>query len=360
MDSRESATDAMVQNNLGLAHYAYQNYDSALRYFQLALGEGTFVSEGNRAALNYDVAAQLNFDTTFNYEHAQNAHVKLNTTALKNGKQQALTFDLKLQPDTLLDRKELFYMYNSALSRQLSNGEVLLNAIDYYLSHPQNDPYRNFLLTAKTFALYHQGEINRAFLSLERVIASNERAGFPYYTKAIWSYHQGQAEMTVEAISEARKRNYNEPQLQNFIELLRVREEQIPQPDISSEWRNLQQQSSTLSNQAFQEGTLQLAQKNAFDVSTTLDIWEALHKMDIAPEKMYELFLNTTKVKPQEPAYWEAYILQCAKMRLTRFGETALKTYRTLVSWKDYKMLESSFEQILKEERNKFLQPLKQ
>lgn len=360
MDSRESANNAKVQNNLGLAHYAYQNYDSALRYFQLALGEGTFVSEGNLAALNYDVAAQTNFDTTFTYEYAQNAHVKLNTTALKNGKQQALTFELTLQPDTLLSRTELFYMYNSALSRQLSNAEMLLSAIDYYLSHPQNDPYRNFLLTAKTFALYHQGEINQAFLSLEKVISNNERAGFPFYTKAIWSYHQGQAEMTIDAINEARKRNYNEPQLLKFIELLGLRDERLPQPDISSEWRSLQSRSSELSDESYRQATIRLAQKNAFDVSTTLKIWKTLNEIEIEPEIMYELFLHTTKVKPKEPSYWKVYILQCAKMRLTGFGETALKTYNTLVTDEEYEAVKSTFEQILDAERNKFLQPFEQ
>lgn len=356
MNSQEAERHAKVQNNLGLAHYAYQNYDSALRYFMLSLDEGDYVSEGNLAALNYDVASQINFDTTFTFDYAENAHVKLNTAALKNAKQLLLTFNHVPQPDSVLTRTELFYLYNAALSRQIDDSKALINALDYYLGNSKNDRYRNFLLTAKSFALYHQGEINKAFLSLEKVIANNERAGFPFYIKAIWAYHQGQAEMTVQAINEARKRAYNEPQVQKFIEQLRFGTIDLTQNQLKQEWEALQSKAKELSEEAYQQAVLHLAQKNVFDVSTTLKIWEALNGMRITSESMYDILLEATRVKPDESAYWKAYIMQCAKMRLRGFGETALKTYQSLVTPKEHSTVVKAFEQTLAEERAKFLQ----
>jgi len=54
------------------------------------------VSEGNLAALNYDLAARVNFDTTVNYQYTDNIYVMINRQALANAQGTPLEFNLKL------------------------------------------------------------------------------------------------------------------------------------------------------------------------------------------------------------------------------------------------------------------------
>ena len=352
MYSPESQYNDQVQNNLGLAHYGYQNYDSAYLYFTQSLGGGAFVSEGNLAALNYEMAAKVNFDTTINYEYENNIHLKLNRQALANAQSQYLPFSIELNPDTLLTREQLFYIYNASLSRKREDWQKVEEALSYYQSSFKNNQYNTFMLTAKAFLYYNSGQVNNAFRTLESVIASNIGAsGFPYYVKAIWAFDQGQSDLTVESVNNSRKRGYDEAPLLTFMEDLKTVSEYNRTADISAQLSDLQSQRASLNKDDFTKGLVQIAQTNAFDVSNTLKAIDLLKQNEAENELVYNLLREALEVNDRSAELWEAYIYACAQNNLRVFGETALEKIENLVDVEQMKMIKTEFERILQEKR---------
>lgn len=348
MYSPESEYNDQVQNNLGMAHYEYQNYDSAYQYFAESLGGGAFVSESNLAALNYDMAAQVNFDTTINYEYQDNIHLKLNRQALANAQGHSLPFSIELRNDTLLTREQLFYIYNAALSKYREDYQGVEKAIEYYRSNLKNAQYNTFLLTAQSFLYYNSGQVNRAFASLESVIGSNlAAAGFPYYVKAIWAFDQGQAELAVESVNNARKRGNNEAPLLSFMEGLKTLETFNQKADISEQLRNLENQKSQLSESDYLEALRALAQTNAFDVQTTLRAIDLASDLGLNKADKYEILRSSVEINDQSVELWKAYIFSCAENNFSAFGETALEKLSSMVSAEDWANVNAEFERIL-------------
>lgn len=348
MYSPESKYSEQVQNNLGLAHYNYQNYDSAYQYFVKSLGGGAYVSEGNLAALNYEMAAQVNFDTTINYEYENNIFLKLNRQALANAQDQNLPFSISLSADTLLTREQLFYIYDAALSRNREDWQKVEEAIHYYQSNFKNSIYNSFMLTAKAFLYYNAGEVNQAFRTLESVIATNISAsGFPYYVKAVWAYDQGQSDLTVESINNARKRGNDEAPLLNFMEQLKFVNNFNQKADISQLLADLEARKTSLSEQEYQMKLKEISATNAFDVSTTLKAIELLGNT----EDKYNLLRDALEVNDRSAELWEAYVLACAQNNFRVFGETALERLSALVDTKKLEEVTEEFKRILEEKR---------
>lgn len=352
MYSPEKEYSDQVQNNLGMAHYEYQNYDSAYQYFAESLGGGAFVSESNLAALNYDLAAQVNFDTTINYEYQDNIHLKLNRQALANAQGQSLPFSIELRPDTLLTREQLFYLYNAALSRDREDYKSLEHAIDYYRSSLKNSQYNTFLLTAQSFLYYNSGQVNKAFRSLDFVISSNlTAAGFPYYVKAVWAFDQGQADLAVEAINSARKAGNDEAPLLSFMEELKSLTDYNQTADFSEALVSLKSKRSEMNQQEYLEELKQLAETNAFDVSTTLNAIEAAIEVGLSSSEKYELLRLNLEVNDRSAELWKAYILACAEDNLRAFGETAFEKLAELSNSSELAEVKAEFERILNDKQ---------
>ncbi|HEY9117769.1 MAG TPA: hypothetical protein VIN11_08080 [Roseivirga sp.] len=352
MNSKEKAYNEQVQNNLGSAHYEYQNYDSAFAYFNQSLGGGAFVSEGNLAALNYDIAANVDFDTTLNYEYENNIHLKLNRQALANAHGQFLPFSIELREDTLLTREQLFYLYNAALSLERSDFKAVESAIDFYQSSPKNDQYNTFLLTAKSFLYYNSGQVNKAFRTLEYVISSNlAAAGFPYYVKAIWAFDQGQPELTVESINNASKRGYRESPLNAFMEELKTLDKYEEKANLESKLQSVLSAKQSLSQEEYKNRLYEIATLNAFDVETTLKAISLLKIEGINSIEEYQLVLEALEVNQKSTVLMEAYIYLCAENGYSSFGETALDNLSELVSTKKLDEVVEKFEEILEERR---------
>ena len=348
MYSPESEYNDQVQNNLGMAHYEYQNYDSAYKYFAQSLGGGAFVSESNLAALNYDLAAQVDFDTTINYEYQDNLHLKLNRQALANAQGHSLPFSIELRTDTLLTREQLFYIYNAALSRGRDDYEAVEKAIEYYRSNMKNGQYNTFLLTAQSFLYYNSGQVNEAFRSLDLVISSNlSAAGYPYYVKAVWAYDQGQADLAVESVNNARKRGNNEAPLLSFMEELKYVEDFSQKADISDQLKDIQNQKDQLSDEEYLARLRKVAETNAFDVTTTLEAIELASESGLNSNDKYEILRSSLEVNSQSPALWKAYIHSCAENNFRAFGETALDKLSTMVSAEELANISDEFERIL-------------
>lgn len=356
MNSPEADFSGEVQNNLGLSHYRYSNYDSAYKYFELSQNSASIVSETNLAALNYDLAAQINFDTTINYKNLENINIRINRQALANAQHVPIDFDLDLDKDTLLQRDQLFYLYNAALSPVKEGKEAILSTIDYYLSSIKNNQFSNFLLIAKSVALYGIEEVNQAFKTLDQAIAASQgAAGFPYFAKAVWTFDQGQADLCIQNLEYAQKSGYADPQLKTFIEDIRQIQDYQQKADISALLLTLESQKPTLDSITYRTELIEIASKNAFDEATTLSAMTLLSQVNVDSNEIYALLLEATEVNPMSSNILEQYIYMCAKTGLRTFGETALTKFKGMVETSRYNQVREQFRKEIEARRNKFL-----
>ena len=356
MNTVESQTSGQVKNNLGLSHYRYSNYDSAYRYFEGNDGKSAVVSEANLAALNYDLAARVNFDTTVNYKHTDAIHVMINRQALANAQGNTIPFNLELDKDTLLLKEELFYLYNAALNQASTDHEQKLSAINFYLSSAKNNIYSNFLLIAKAIALYNSGEINQAFTTIEIAIAAGQAsAGFPYFIKAVWAFDQGQAAMTIESLEAAQKNGYNEPQVKIFIDEIKAVNSYTEKADISELLHTLEKEKVNLDSSDYISRLKSIALKNAFDEETTLSAIQSLELANITEHEIYEILLEVININVNSSKLLEQYIYQCAKTGLSNFGRTALSKIEALTEPTVHSEITIKFNDLVNKRRQEIL-----
>lgn len=356
MNSPEIETSEEVKNNLGLSHYRYSNYDSAYRYFAGNSGKASVVSEANLAALNYDLAARVNFDTTVNYKHTDAIHVMINRQALANAQGNDIEFMLALNKDTFLLKEDLFYLYNSALSQATTDKPRVLAAINFYLSSTKNDIYNNFLLIAKAMTLYNSGEINQAFKTIDVAIAASQAsAGFPYFTKAVWAFDQGQVAMTIESLALAQKSGYNEPQVKTFIDEIKTLSNYAEKADISKLLSELEKEKINLDSSEYIRQLMSIATKNAFDEQTTLAAIKSLQLAQVDESRVYEILLETISVNLSSSKLLEEYIYQCAKTGLSNFGRTALTKIEAMIEATAHREITDRFNKLLETRRERIL-----
>ena len=335
MESREIFESEEVRNNLGIAHYGYTNYDSALVYFRL--NPGNIVSEGNLAALNYDFAETINFDTTFSYTNPEEINIAINRQALANAQNRDIDFQHELAADTLLNRENLFYLHNAALRKQNASGPEVLNALDYYLGNFKNSQYSTFMLIAKAILLYNINQVNDAFITLEQaIVANNQGAGFPYFLKAVWAYDQGQADLTIESIENSQKRGYTDPQLKVFIDQLKTVSDYTETANIQNRLLEIQGNKGELTDSAYQEQLIAVANLNAFDELSTLAAIEELQNIEADKEVVYNSLIKALQVNTESIELRKAYVLQCAEMGYGAFARTALSKLQEQLDERDF------------------------
>ena len=351
-ETPEAEYNAEVQNNLALAHYRYESYDSAYKYLNKSRSGASVISEGNLAALNYDVASLINFDTTVNYSHTDNIHVKINRQALANEQKLDIPFNYTLDPDTLLVRSELFYLYNAAITQGDSQGEKVLKALDYYLASPKNEQYESFLLLAKAVLLYDDGLVNEAFKTIDIVIArSPMTSGFPLFVKAIWCFDLGLNEETVKYVNESKARAYQDKQLYDFIEAVKNMTQYAEGADISKALTEAKALEAS-DKEAYISALKQVASMNAFDAKSTLEAIDLLRNTGATTDEIYKLLQEAVSINKKSPELLEAYIYQCVDNGLSSFGRTALDRYSTLVEYEQYFEVAKAFNQKLEDRRN--------
>lgn len=337
-----SLNSSKLKNNLGLAYYYYSNYDSA--YQQLA-STNSEVAEANRwatAFLNKRLRPEQK-------ETAESLGTRVNQQAVANQNGWTQDFIYELRKDTLAEQNDIYFLYNVASSRFQKDYSPILSAIDYYLNNPKNGRYATFLYTAKAMAHYHNGNVNKAFETIDISInRSLQDSGFETFLKAIWCYDQGLEEQTVEYIFEAQRRGYQEDQIKEFIRRVQVVRNYEQKADIS---QALNDALAQFDDKKKQEALIRVASINAFDASSTLKAIESLQEMDTDKKLIYDLLLQATRLNDQSPPLLKAYILQCEELNLTSFGDTALDKYSVIAPYEDYFELYKLVYQMREEKR---------
>lgn len=314
-----------LQNNLGLAHYTYKNYDSAYHYFVKAH------AEVNRTAIKFILNDRLEYIPE---SISSDINQKINQQALANVNNQAVAFEFEIDPDTLINRADIFYLYNSALSRQNLPTDELIEILKLYINNPKNELFASFLLTTKAIAHYHKGEVNQAFHDIDLVISRTPNtAGFETFLKGIWYFDQGQPELTVEYINLSQRRTFQNDQVKDFIERVQNIKSYDQKADISAQLNSAQQ---LFEQHGILDELVEVATLNAFDAESTLSAIGSLQSNNYDSNEVYELLLNATQINVRSVELLEAYIYQAQRLNLSSFADTALERLSGMVSYKDY------------------------
>ncbi len=314
-----------LQNNLGIAHYAYKNYDSAYNYFSNAQ------SEVNLEAIKFVLNDRLEYVPE---KLSSNINRKVNQQALANLNDQALLFEFDIAPDTLINRADIFYLYNAALSRQEMDRDALIETLEAYINNPKNELFASFLYTAKAIAHYHKGEVNQAFQDIDLVISRTPNtAGFETFLKGIWYFNQGQPELTVEYVNLSQRRTFQNEQVKNFVEAVQNIKSYDQKADISTQLNSAQQ---LFEQEGILDEMVEVAQLNAFDAESTLSAISTLQSNDYDVNEVYELLLNATQINIKSAELLEAYIYQAQRLNLSSFADTALERLSGMIAYEDY------------------------
>ena len=106
-----------------------------------------------------------------------------------------------------------------------------------------------------------------------------------------------------------------------------------------------------MNQQEYLEELKQLAETNAFDVSTTLNAIEAAIEVGLSSSEKYELLRLNLEVNDRSAELWKAYILACAEDNLRAFGETAFEKLAELSNSSELAEVRAEFERILNDKQ---------
>ena len=205
-------------------------------------------------------------------------------------------------------------------------------------------------------ALYNSGEINQAFTTIEIAIAAGQgAAGFPYFTKAVWAFDQGQVAMTIESIEAAQKNGYNEPQVKIFIDEIKAVNSYTEKADISDLLNALEKEKVNLDSSDYISRLKSIALKNAFDERTTLSAIQSLQLANVTENEIYEILLQVINVNVNSSKLLEQYIYQCAKTGLSNFGRTALSRIEAMTEPTVHSEITIKFNNLVNQRRQKIL-----
>lgn len=324
-EAKESERSNELLNNLGLAHYYYNNYDSAFNYFSAA------GAEVNAEAVKFLLNDRMEYELG---EPSSQIEKRVNQQALANLNNKALPFSFEIAPDTLVSRADIIYLYNASVSREEMDRKKLLATLDAYIDNPKNELFQSFLLTAKALTHYHSGEVNKALTTIDFVINRTPgTAGFETFLKGIWYFDQGQPELTVQHVNLAQQRSYQVEQVKTFVEAVQNIKAYGQKADISNE---LEQAKEVFESTGQLDELVKVAQLNAFDHQSTLKALDLLQENEYSGQLIYDMILEATQINPRNPDILEAYIYQSERQNLTSFANTALETYSGMVEYEQY------------------------
>lgn len=337
---KEGAADNQrISNNLGMAHYEFQHYDSAFMAFSNA-DHSSSVTEANLKALDYYALNDPNQGLPA-INDLSDLRTLANTQALANKFDLPLDTNIPLAKDTILVQDNLFFLYNQSLQLSNNNHEQIITAIDYYLSSPRNNDIRDFILLGRAIRHYNTGAVNQAFKDLNQLTALyNNNRGQYTYLMALWAAQQGAFTDALQYLEEANSAGF-EPA---SVALLRgvISNGTVPDPQHPTEWNDAEMTDKTPKLRIAE--LKQLAVKNTFNVTLTLKAIAALKEEGLSAQELYELLRQAISINRYSMELAKAYSFQSIESGLTVFGKSALMSLSGFVNEQELKEVREEFE----------------
>lgn len=344
----DNSGNERVSNNLGVAYYEFQHYDSASKAFNQA-DLSSAVTEANLRALDY-FSPDNEDETLAVTERKDDLRVLANIQAIANKLDLSIETNLTLARDTILVQEDLFFLYNQSLRPSNPNYEQVISAIDYYLSSPRNNDIRDFTLLGRAIQHYHHGNVNQAFKDLNQLTAlySNNRGQYTYIM-GLWAAQQGASTDALQYLEDALAASFDPASVSLLKELIQSRT--LPTIQHITDWDK-----SAVGRPGTEErvSTMkELALANSFNTELTLKAIAALKQEGLSPQELYELLRQAVSINRYDLELTKAYAFQSIESGLTVFGRTALKTLTGIVEEDDLKKALNQFEEKAEDWRNR-------
>ncbi|MCE7991443.1 MAG: hypothetical protein HEP71_05660 [Roseivirga sp.] len=314
----DNSGNQRVSNNLGVAHYEFQQYDSAFLAFGNA-DQSSAVTEANLRAMDYFT---LNSgDRALPTVREENdLRVLANVQAIANKLDLSLNKDIALSKDTILLRENLFFLYNQSL-RPSTNHEQIIESLDYYLSSTRNSDIRDFLMLGRAIRHYQGGEVNKAFTDLNQLAAlySNNRGQY-VYLMGLWAAQQGALTDALQYLNDVESSGFAPESVAMLKEL--IANGRVPTAPRATGWQDSEM--SALSKEEKIAELKRHAVKNTFNIPLTLKAIETLKEEGVATQELYELLRQAVSINRYSLELTEAYAFQSIESGLAAFGKSAL------------------------------------
>jgi len=342
----DKSGNGKVRNNLGMAYYEFQHYDSAFMAFNRA-DLSSAVTEANLRALDY--FSPFTGEEQLPETKHEDLRILANIQAIANKLDLPFETNLALAEDTILVQEDLFFLYNQSLRPSNPDYERVISDIDYYLSSPRNNDIRDFTLLGRAIQHYHHGNVNQAFRDLNQLTALyNSNRGQYTYMMGLWAAQQGAFADALQYLEDARSANFDNTSVTLLKELIRSGD--LPTVQHSTDWDE-----SALANLEQKERTRvlkELAMANSFNTGLTLKVIATLKKEGLSPQELYELLRQAVSINRYDLELTKAYAFQSIESGLTVFGRTALAALKDVVEEKDLQEALTQFEQKAEAWRN--------
>ncbi|GAB5525729.1 MAG: hypothetical protein Roseis2KO_36010 [Roseivirga sp.] len=344
----DGSASSKVSNNLGLAYYEFQQYDSALMAFNSA-DQNSPITESNLRALDYFAINNPELALP-EINQKDDLRILANVQAIANKRDQAFEVDLPLANDTILVQETLFLLYNQSLRPSNENYEALIATIDYYLASPRNNDIRDFILLGRAIQHYHHGAVNQAFIDLNQLTALyNNNRGQYTYIMGLWAAQQGGFTDAMEYLESATSAGYAPESVAALKNL--ITSQAIPATGHITDW-----DVSDLPPKGQKERTdilTKLASSNSFDVLLTLTAIDVLKDDGMSAQELYELLRQAISINRYSLDLTKAYAFQAIESGLTAFGKSALTALTGMVDEKELKVALDEFDRRAKAWRNR-------
>lgn len=335
----DDSANPKVHNNLGLAYYEFQQYDSAWMAFNRA-DQNSPVVESNLRALDYFAINNPELALP-EINQKDNLRILANVQAIANKRDQAFEADLPLASDTVLVQEALFLLYNQSLRPSNENYEELISTIDYYLSSPRNNDIRDFILLGRAIQHYHHGAVNQAFIDLNQLTALyNNNRGQYTYMMGLWAAQQGGFTDALQYLESATSAGFAPESVLSLKNL--INSNAVPTVPQITDWNE-----SDLPPKGEKERTdilKELASSNSFDVLLTLNAINTLKDDGMSAQELYELLRQAISINRYSLELTQAYAFQSIESGLTVFGKSALTALTGMVDENELKAALAEFD----------------
>jgi len=324
-------------NNLGIAHFEFNHYDSSLMALDRSLElKTTEAAMGNKLALRYYTSSEALENVA-----DMGIHVQINQQALANKMAFQPTINHQLSTDTLLYVEDLYYLYNHGLNRNNSEAAKLMQIYEYYLSNRRNIGQKDFLLMAYALQCYESGLVNKAIENMAELLIIDPRNKARHaFTLGLWAAQQQAYILADEYLDMAISGKYRMDEALSL--KVAMTENTIPTPP-----REAFDMPTAKLNEAQLENYRNLAVQNAFDISLTLKVIETLKADGMGPSELYELLRQAITINPYSLKLVEAYAWQGIETGLAVQGRYALLALQGKVNEEELQSALTTFEQRL-------------
>lgn len=189
-----------ITNNLGLAYYNKQAYDSAFYFFGKAANHKKAKHQGAGNILAYTALNDfdLDADSLFKLYDGDYITLKANALALQARQESNYFSRLNIFEDTLMTGARATFINNYVLSHLHSFDSADISKLEVIARKPINANYNEVLLYNTALMSYVGGQVARAISLINEIAFMNfTQSGKYNHTLGLWALEQGNATAAV-------------------------------------------------------------------------------------------------------------------------------------------------------------------